>query len=385
MKWVNKGHEYDSVFKNISEKGAFYLFGAGDYGRQLVHILENEIKILGFVDNDKEKYSNKICGIECISFETLTESYDRNTGIILTMSQIARVKPITQLETAGFVKNIDYFIIEEFLSVYYLYKHGKVYFSSISFLPSTRCNLSCRYCLNFNSFAQEFYIREYEDLIKDVDTFFKCVDRIMLFHVSGGEPMLYPHVAELIKYINDNYGNRIDTLRTVTNGTIVPKDEILKKLSETKIEITVDDYRKAIPHTKEQFDRLINKLNEYGIKHYINYTDSWIDLAPERTDYSSMDDEWLINHRSECSQSWQELRDGKIYSCNYASYAQVAGLSMANESEESFDLMNYDESRKKELIEFRLGYSNRGYTAFCKKCRGFTERNSEAVIPAVQI
>ena len=28
MKWTNKGHEYDEMYKNIERKNRYYLFGA---------------------------------------------------------------------------------------------------------------------------------------------------------------------------------------------------------------------------------------------------------------------------------------------------------------------------------------------------------------------
>ena len=238
--------------------------------------------------------------------------------------------------------------------------------------------------MNFNPFAKKFYVREWDALVKDVDLFFSCVDHIMLFHVSGGEPFLYKHTADLIEYIDKNYGDRIDTLRMVTNGTQVPKDEVLVKLSKYNVEITVDDYREAVPKFNDRFDQLVNKLEEYHIKYYINKADSWIDLAPERTDYSNWSDELLMKHRDSCSQSWEELRDGKIYSCNYAAYATVAGIAGEQDLEETYDLKKFTPEKKKELIEFRLGYTEKGYTNFCKKCRGFTPENSDEVEPANQ-
>lgn len=371
------------MYQEISEKKGFYLFGAGDYGQQFLHVFEKEIPIKGFIDNDPVKQGKIIRGIKCYSPEDVTLSNDE--GIVITMSQIARVKTIEQLKECGYKKDKTFFIIEEFLSVYYVYKNEQVYFSSISFLPSTACNLDCRYCLNFNPFAKQFYVREWEDLVKDVDLFFSCVDRIMLFHISGGEPMIYKYTADLALYIDKNYGNRIDTLRMVTNGTIVPKDEMLEKLSKCRLEITVDDYREAVPRFTEQFDRLICKLKEYQIPYYINKVDSWIDLDPEKTDYSGRTEEWLEEHRENCSQSWQELRDGKLYSCNYASYATVAGIAGEQDLEEVYDLTKFIPKKKKELVEFRLGYTTKGYTNFCKKCRGFTPDNREAMKPAVQI
>lgn len=382
MKWENKGHEFDRVFQQMMSKQRFYLFGAGDYGKQFLKIFKEELEILGYIDNSKEKQNSVIQNKACFALEDI--KLDIDTGIIVTMSQMARIEPIKQLMQKGYRKNIDYFIIEEFLSIYYAYKYNKVYFSSISFLPSTRCNLNCRHCLNFNPFAKEFYVRDWKEVVEDIDLFFNCVDHIMLFHVSGGEPMLYKYIGEIIQYIDKNYGNKIDTLRTVTNGTVIPPEKVLKRLSECKVEITVDDYLEELPQYKKNFEILIKKLEVYNIKYYVNKVDKWINLAPEKTDYSNMSEEQLQIHRNSCSQSWQELREGKIYSCNYASYAQVAGITDEQDIEEFFDLKKYSKEKMKELIEFRLGYSQKGYTDFCKKCKGFTIENSELVRPAIQ-
>lgn len=388
MKWRNKGHEFDVMFQEIEKKKKFYLFGAGDYGNQFIRIFGDELPISAYIDNDERKQGTVVNGYPCIALDEAEQKAD--IGIIVTMSQIARVKPMEQLKQSGLMEDRDYFTIEKFLSVYMLYQHDKVYFSSISFLPSTACNLNCKHCLNFNPFAKQFYVRDWEELKKDIDLFFSCVDHIMLFHVSGGEPMVYKHTADLIAYIDKNYGNRIGTLRTVTNGTVVPKDELLEKLSKCNVEVTIDDYRNAVPKFRDRFDQLVEKFDEYGIRYYINKVDSWIDLAPERTDFSSWSDEQLEKHRDACNQSWQELRDGKLYSCNYAAYATVAGIAGEQDIEETFDLKKYkmrfqdDVSVKKELIEFRLGYTTKGYTNFCKKCRGFTPENTEEMEPAMQ-
>lgn len=384
MKWKNKGHEYDEMYKSIEKKKGFWLFGAGDYGHQFARIFKDEINIIGYIDNDSKKRESIINGMKCVSFDEAIGDIS-DIGIIVTMSQIARVKPLQQLERKGLRFREDFYLIEEFISVYQVYKHDRVYLSSVSFLPSTACNLNCRNCLNFNPYAKEFYVRDWGALKKDIDLFFSCVDRIMLFHVSGGEPLIYQYTADLIEYIDSNYGDRIDTLRTVTNGTIVPTDDFLYKLSKCKIEITVDDYREAVPGYADKFDELIDKLDKYQIKYWINKADGWIDLAPEKTNYSGKTEEWLIKHRDDCTQSWQELRDGKLYSCNYAAYATVAGIAGQQDMEEVYDLKKFTPDKKKELVEFRLGYTTKGYTNFCRTCRGFVPDNSIEMVPAIQV
>ena len=382
MKWAQPGHEFDSVYENIAAKKAFFCFGAGDYGHQFIKIMQKEIAIKGFIDNDSVKQQNGVLGYRCFSLEAVRASSEP-AGIIVTVSQFQRQGIVTQLEQAGYVRHRDFFLLEEFLSVYFVYKYDRVYFSSISFLPSTACNLHCKACLNFNPFAQKFYVREWNQVKADLDLFFRCVDYVMLFHVSGGEPALYPHWADVIEYLATQYGERIGTLRTVTNGTVVPKDAVLQQLSQCDFELTVDDYREAVPQYNDRFKQLLAKLDEYHIKYYINKVDSWIDLAPERTDFSACGEEWLQQHFSNCCQNWQELRAGKLFSCNYSAYAAVAGL-IENTADEVFDLQTFTKERNKELVEFRLGFNAKGYTEFCRKCRGFGRDNPDEVVPAEQ-
>ena len=129
MKWNNKGHEYDEMYQKMKEKKNFFLFGAGDYGEQFLRLFESEIQITGYIDNSPDKQGTRILGKYCYSLNEI--ELNSNEGIILTMSQLARVKPIEQLNQIGYKRNVDYFIIEEFLSVYHVYKNNLVYFSKI--------------------------------------------------------------------------------------------------------------------------------------------------------------------------------------------------------------------------------------------------------------
>ncbi len=383
MKWNNKGHQFDNSYENMTKKNAYYLFGAGDYGRLVANELKNEVTIFGYLDNNKEKQEKGYNGYRVFPLDKLNE-LKQDEGVIVSISQFSRASARAQLMKYNLVEHKNYFMFEEFLSVYHVYKYDKVFMSTISFLPSTACNLKCKHCLNFNPYAHKFYVREYDKLIKDIDLFFNKIDRVMIFHLSGGEPMMFPRIADIITYIDNNYGDRIGIFRTVTNGTVVPNDNVLETMSKCNVELTVDDYREAVPKYNDNFDILITKLNEFKVNYVINKADAWVNLAPDTTDYSQMPDEWLVKHFDDCCQTWHELREGKLYMCNYASYAKVAGLCDSLE-EETYDLSRSDENMKKELLEFRLGYSEKGYTNFCKKCRGFTVENSEEVEPAAQV
>ena len=382
MKWTNKGHEFDEVYKYIKGKRRFYLFGAGEYGEAVLGLLQNYVAVAGFIDNSLQKQENGYLGKPVFSLEKLDREIG-DVGIILTISPNTRKELMVQLMSNGYVYNQDFFTMEIFLSVYFAYEKNQLYIPSISFLPSTKCNLNCEACLNFTPYMKEAMIRPWEVVKEDIDLFFKNIDYIMLFHISGGEPLLYPYLSKLVTYIGENYRNKIHILRTVTNGTVLPAPEVLEIFKKYDVEVTLDDYREAVPQFCERFDEVQKRLEESGVKYEVNKVDEWIDLAPLTTDHSEWNELRLQKHFDSCHVPWQELRGGKIYSCNYASYAIVAGFLEEQEDEE-FDLRTYDRSRLKEFMEFRLGYNTKGYVEFCKRCSGYVDINENIVEPAKQ-
>lgn len=114
----------------------------------------------------------------------------------------------------------------------------------------------------------------------------------------------------------------------------------------------------------------------YGIIYCVNKGEDayWIDLAPFETDNTNLSEGELINYRDRCSVPYREVRDNKIYSCNYASFAIKAGI-LGDSENDYFDLSGYSEDHKKELMEFILGYTEKCYVDFCKHCAGFLPIN----------
>ncbi len=381
MKWTNKGHEFDAVYEQIKEKKTFYLFGAGQYGEAIYQELEGKLDIAGFIDNNPQKQGGTYCGLKVVSLADIKG--EEQVGIIVTVSPYTRKTLMLQMMTEGYVYNKDFFTMEQFMSIYYAYAREELYIPSISFLPSTKCNLNCEACLNFTPYIKEAMVRPWEVVKADIDLFFKHVDYIMLFHISGGEPLLYPYLKQLVEYIGENYRHKIHFLRTVTNGTVIPKPEILETFKKYDVDVTLDDYREGVPQFKERFEQIKSMLEVYEVSYEVNKVDEWIDLAPMSTDHSDWSPLRLQKKFEGCHVPWQELRGGKLYSCNYASYAIVAGF-MEEQEDEVFHLDRYDKSQLKELMEFRMGYNTKGYVEFCKRCSGYVDINTNIVPPAKQ-
>lgn len=373
MKWTNPGHEFDEIGKFFQENSDLYIWGVNSFGLDLA----TRAKALGlsvrFVDPTNIWRYIGCCGWPVVSKEQVLNDFRGKTVLVASDGQEEH-DIFLRLESVGFKRGMNCFNLIEFrenlLSVYAVYVNNKVYLRDICFIPSTKCNLNCENCLNFTPYLKKMQDEPIEELKKHIDLFFSKVDYIGLFHVSGGEPVMYPHLAELLVYIDVNYRSKINQLATTTNGTREYSDELCQTLREHNIFLIVDDYTEAIPENRDFFYSLLARLERNNVWFLRNKACSWIDLAPESTDNSQMDEWELQQYYTACAIPYQEYYNGRLYACNYAHFAEKAGLTYCDETE-YLDFGKLNDADKKKLIEFRLGYSVKGYVEFCKKCAGF--------------
>lgn len=395
MKWKNRGHEFDKlgsclqtnkqIYIYWTEKEAYNVTKLLSFLGEQIHIIRPYPGIGHGIEKIKTVINFKTAKKSLSLQDILTNPYGK---IILIPSSYSYHKIlISKLNSSGFIFNNRLFQIEDFLRKYLLiyafYVKKIVYFPDISFVPSTKCNLNCKCCLNLTPFLKIMKDEPIDRLKKEVDLFFSKVDYIGLFHISGGEPSLYPNLSELLIYINENYRNQIYKLAITTNGTQKFSDTLLTILSNHKIFVIVDDYTYTLKKFTKQLKELLISLNKYKICYIVNRPKTWIDLAPDITNHYNMNEDELTNFFNKCDVPWCEYYNGKLYSCNYAHYAEKAGLTICDNTE-YINFFEITDNKKSELIEFRFGYTEKGYMEFCKRCAGFNN-NPYKRIPAEQI
>jgi len=378
LKWTNKGHEYDQLGERFKSLTAIYLFGAGVHGKTVYEKYNGKIHIKGFIDNNVSKHGGSFCGLPVLSPENL--SLDNDEAIVVS-TQPSYVEGIRmQLYSLGFSYAYP---MQQFFPVLDAYKYGEVCLSSVSFLPTTVCNLRCRYCLNFSPYVKEHQVRPLEQLVQDLDLLFSRIDTLLLLHISGGEPFTYPYLAELVDHITARYGDKLGRLEMTTNGTVVPTEKLLTSMRNSGLYLTVDDYRDALPQHHDKQGAILELLEDSGVSYQILKADSWINLALFDHPKTLLSDEQLREHFNNCSVPWQEYRDGRLWLCNYSAYADIAGI-VTSQDGEFFDINTLSTEDRLALVEFRLGYSEKGYTECCKRCSGFNN-NLNAVPIAEQL
>jgi len=89
--------------------------------------------------------------------------------------------------------------------------------------PTTKCNMYCDGCYRANDPMGH---RPLDDVIQELNTI-KSLRKTDGVSIAGGEPLLYPHILDLVKYIADQGWKPI----IITNGTLLAP-EIIQDLTK---------------------------------------------------------------------------------------------------------------------------------------------------------
>uniref|UniRef100_UPI003F4BB53A radical SAM protein n=1 Tax=Brachyspira catarrhinii TaxID=2528966 RepID=UPI003F4BB53A len=400
MKWTNKGHEFDEIGKVFEKNRDLLFLGNIEKAKKMkecLSFLGANIYIPEIEYNPEKK---DLFGFNLKKhINSSGTNLDKKTIVIFDdkKSQIENY-----LKNKNLNKNINFFNVDNFygdnyfynryndfiikyLSIFSVYAYDKVYIHSNNIVSTTVCNLNCTLCLNYNPYNKH---KEHIDISKlkyDIDMYFKHVDKVAFLHVTGGEPTLYPQQIEFIKYINNNHRNKIIDLVMPTNGIREISDDLCKTFKECNVLVEVDNYLKTVPQYRTIRDNNIEKLHKYNIRTNVvsdEYAPDFIQTYPPREDYSKLSDEENTKRFDYCGSIFSQIKDGGIHLCTYQSFAATAGL--IEEDKESFFDLSSDNVNKKELVEFRLKYNNRGFSKFCTMCNGHPPLNTEFTTAAEQ-
>lgn len=221
--------------------------------------------------------------------------------------------------------------------------HKRLYLHHVEMPITQRCSLKCKSCASLIPYIKNPISYDKVDLFAQMDRLFECVDTIHRFRLLGGEPLLHPDLGMIIdKALACDKLNIVDV---VTNGTIIPSDELLGHMKGPRFTLFVSDYG---PYSKKIQD-IVKVCDAKGVRcEVLAYEKNrhWIDMGwlekRERTERELKDQ---LRH---CGHFCRTLLDGKLYYCPRAAFGPLLG--MPSLSSESVDLMaekNMNALRKK--------------------------------------
>lgn len=380
MQWKNKGNELNEFYEKLKDCHDIIIFGFGQICKNYINELKKDFNIKCIYDNDLGKAGISYDDIEVVHFPGRFHNLG-NTKIIISTHYYEIAK---QLEEYGLRENEDFYELRKFIAVWYWYNQKKVYIPEVHVALTTRCSLNCKHCNMYIPHFQSGTNQKIESIKEDIDSYFKIVDKTYTFSLLGGEPFLYHNLDELIHYIGINYRHKIGMLEIVTNGTILPNEDLLQKLKEYNVTISISDYSNYISYKNNlsKFKELLNRLN---INYKINQNSQWLDFCfPHHP--LDLPEKIIEQHMQKCSPIFKGLNDNKFYFCHIVWSAVKSGL-LPEDTADFLDLSALDVNNdidRLSLLEYSLGYMKKGYVSLCKYCGGCGQDNKKIVTPAIQ-
>lgn len=389
MKWKNKTHEFDRAAEKLLAMNnwkRYYIFGAGLLGNELADILKLYCCKVVFVDNNAGKIGKMVKGTEVISF---MEYMKRRDGwLIVCASPENTVVIKKQLEDHLLKHREEFFLYNEFVDLIFpiisVYGFNKSFVGLAQITLTERCTLKCKKCAHGCSYVDNRTAIDmtFPQVCKSADSFFAKVDFAKEFVLIGGEPLLYKDLAQTVEYIGGRYRKQMSLFVITTNGTIVPKEAVLSVCKKYHVFFRISNYSLRIPGLKKAHQRLTDMLDEYGISYILSEEEhEWMDYGFEYVDRVTAEDE-LIKVFDACRTPCREIRENRFYFCVMArSISDNMGFHVGQDDYLDMDKLTGNNYRK-ELLEFTLGYSEKGYLDMCRHCNGAEAENFP--IPAAE-
>lgn len=366
---------------NLAKHGTIIPFGVGRIGRRVIPTLMKEFDVPFLIDNGTHK--EKVYGLDVLNLEQAAIYLrERHLKVVVTTVFYSYEKIKQEMETLGFIENRDFCILERFAEEWNLRWRNKCVLSKIDTVITSRCTLKCRNCNMFISHAPVQCDIDLNRLKNNFDIFFESVDYVYEYTLLGGEPFLHKNITEIISYLGNQYGERIGQINLISNGTIVPDDDVVEILKNFHVTVHISDYTGSVDY-KRNLEKVQKKFLLQGIEYYVIPNNTWKDVIYPREGYQTDNPR---QHMLLCGHSTHSAADGRLYWCDPA-FAAECFMGFASKEDDSLDLAankrNYSKYEATlNIIKYLLGDVNeRGYMSICEKCAGVGSDNN-MIVPA---
>lgn len=367
-------------WKNIKE---LVIYGFGKVAHDNMDFFRQNFNILYIIDSNKDKCGVKYKEIDVKHVNDVLDDLTNHKIVVMTANRNATLVG-SDLEKIGLQKGKNYCSMEQFLTEWFWNYRKKVCLMEVHSTITTRCTLRCKHCNMFMPYYKEQIDYVAEDILHDLELLFRHVDYVVSYKLLGGEPLINNELANMIMQISEKYGDKIGNIGIITNGTILPNEELINISKKYDAKFDFSDYTDAVDY-KKKFDEVVKRVSDAGIRYEVNRSLRWCDFGfPEKNKNYDFDE--VREHMLSCGPLFHGLNDGKYYYCHVAWSADKAKL-LKNVQDDYIDLRtlgNGDEA-KEAILEHSKGNMAKGFVKLCKICGGCGNDNTDFVKAAEQM
>lgn len=362
--------------------GPLVLWGAGKIGGAAAHCLKKRKVIYeAFCDIAEDKWGTQFCGHEVISPEMLKKRYPDAVVLISAVFHNSIYDMCRELgyreiyDCSSLFMEIDFSDYDFWASKEYEIRNIEQYLAAVLeqktscgridqiFLNiTTRCSLRCRDCSLFIPYVSSPCDYPADEIMSDFSKALNVLGHVRVVNFYGGEPLLHPELASMVRGLKQN--SRIDRISIITNGTILPDEDILQAIQEEKrFLVRISDYGRISVRLRE----LTDALDQYGIPYEVANYAYWD--RPSTIAASSDSEEKLIRKFKLCTSC------NNLFMINRKGYLCSTGSAVCNmggfpDSASNYIDLQENEGFAEKLKRFVTRPGRGEYIDACRCCSG---------------
>lgn len=371
---------YDMDWENPTD---FIAYGLGNVGTRYINIFRSRFHVKYIVDN-QTKRKREYCGVPVMTLqEMITNRKDEKIIVFASRESFNSIRK--DLSVRGLVENRDFCKFDDFIRNWYWQFEHKNCLREVHTVVNTNCTFRCKHCNMFMPYYKKVIQYDLEKIKSDLSRFFSRIDYVFTFSFLGGEPFLNPQLNTMIEYLFSYYKTKVGQIEVITNGSLIPEENVLKALKDYNVTVRISNYTGQIPYN-DKLNQLCRTLDARGICYSVEESLQWTDFCfPRQNMEIKITD--AKNHMLCCAPEFHGLNDGKFFYCHVAWSAEKAGLIKLKEGD-YISLDTIDPASKeacRAIVEHGNGIVENGYVSLCEKCMGCGSDNKNFVMAGEQI
>lgn len=311
----------------LSLQDKVILWGAGKLGSVVAHTIEKQgFKIKAFVDSATDKQGKTYCGYKIISPDELYQRYSDAVVIVscafpIVYDELRKSGKVERVfDPHSFLMEIDFRGYAGGLTVEYasrittnalhnfaLYYGVGLPIERLYFFITEKCSLNCRNCDAYIPFRTNPRMDSFDLIIESYNKMKNVCDYIENIDLFGGEPLIHPEIDKITNYFVEE--KSCGKVTIITNGTIVPNDNLVQILKSPKCMIRMSDYG-GLSKKKEE---IISLCKREKINYEVTNYQYWDKLPPFR--HANETAEQLDSKFNACTTNMFYIKNGKLFQC----------------------------------------------------------------------
>lgn len=230
------------------------------------------------------------------------------------------------------------------VSIWYCALSAKPIIPYVELAITEKCSLRCIHCANLMPCYDHPEHLPLDAVTRDIRRLLKGTRAIWVLQLLGGEPLLHPGLKALLEELTQE--KKIGRIQVVTNGTLLPTDDVLSQMKHKKVSVLISDYG---PYSRKK-DALIARLQAAKVRYkLLDYSD-WSDFGD--LEKRNLSRETLARSFHACaSAQCKTLLGGHLYACPRSAHMVRLGR-LADEN--ALDLTEEKDFAKRVLAFYNL-------------------------------